>query len=332
MKEFKIAQPTALDQVSSLLSQKRNNYFLMAGGTDLLDEIKNDIIAPEVVIDLQSIPDLSGIEPDDTHVSIGALTTITELAEHPFIQERFPALVQAALSLASPQLRNAGTVGGNLCQRPRCWYYRDPDTICRKKGGSRCYALRGRNKYHAILGGGMCYIVHPSDLAPALISLDAEVTLSGPDNKIDTLKLENFFALPEKNVQKENVLEPGQIVREIRIPLPKQGATGTYYKFKERGTWDFAVVSAAISGILTKRVFSDVKIVLGGVAPIPWRLKTAEEYIKGKELSEDVIKKGAKEALKDARPLEENAYKIDLVQAILHTAISSMSNGSPQPY
>lgn len=324
MKEFKIAQPQSLDQVTSLLSQEKTGYSLIAGGTDLLDEIKNKTIAPEVVIDLKSIPDLSTIKTDKKHVSIGAMTRVADLAENPIIRENFPGLVEAALSLASPQLRNVGTVGGNLCQRPRCWYYRDPDTICRKKGGSRCYALRGRNRYHAIFGGGICYIVHPSDLAPALISLDADITINGPTGKKNSMKLEDFFTLPQNNVRKENVLEAHQILSEIRIPLPKNGTKSTYYKFKERGTWDFAVVSAAINGVISGGVFRDIKIVCGGLAPIPWRLKKAEDFIKGKKVTEEVIRQGAKEALKDARPLEENAYKKDLVEAVLYTAISSM--------
>jgi xanthine dehydrogenase YagS FAD-binding subunit len=324
MKEFKIAQPQSLDQVSSLLSQEKTKYFLMAGGTDLLDEIKNEIITPEVVIDLTSVPNLAAINTDKTHVSIGAMTNIADLADHPIIKERFPGLVKAALSLASPQLRNVGTVGGNLCQRPRCWYYRDPDTICRKKGGSRCYAMQGRNRYHAIFGGGMCCIVHPSDLAPALISLDADIKINGPEGKTDILKLEDFFALPQKNVRKEHVLEQNQIVSEIRIPLPKNGAKSSYYKFKERGTWDFAVVSAAVYGVVSNRVFSDLKIICGGVAPIPWRLKKAEGFIRGKEVTEAVIRQGAKEALADAKPLEENAYKMDLLEPVLFAAISSL--------
>lgn len=325
MKEFKIAQPRSLDQVTSLLSQEKMGYSLMAGGTDLLDEIKNKIIAPEVVIDLKTVADFSTIKIDKKHVSIGAMTNVSDLAENPIIKENFPVLVEAALSLASPQLRNVGTVGGNLCQRPRCWYYRDPDTICRKKGGSRCYALRGRNRYHAIFGGGMCYIVHPSDLAPALISLDADVTINGPTGKKDILKLEDFFALPQNNVRKENVLGPNQIVCEIRIPLPKKGTKSTYYKFKERGTWDFAVVSAAVNGVASNGVFTDLKIILGGVAPIPWRLKKAEDLIRGKKLSKEIIKQGAKEALADARPLDENAYKMDILEAVLYTALISFA-------
>ncbi len=324
MKEFKIAQPQTLGQVTSLLSQGKKGYSLMAGGTDLLDEIKNKTIAPEVLIDLKSVPDLSTIKIDKNHAAIGAMTSVADLAENQIIRENFPGLVKAALSLASPQLRNVGTVGGNLCQRPRCWYYRDPDTICRKKGGSRCYAFRGRNRYHAILGGAPCYIVHPSDLAPMLIGLDADITIAGPAGKKSTIKLEEFFTLPQNNIRSENILEPHQILSEIQIPLPKNGAKSTYSKFKERGTWDYAVVSAAISGVLSGRVFKDLKIVCGGVAPIPWPMNRAEDYIRGKKVTEEVIRQGAREDLKDARPLEENAYKMDLVEAVLYTAISSI--------
>ena len=324
MREFKLAQPQSLNQVTSLLSQEKTGYSLMAGGTDLLDEIKNKTIAPEVVVDLKSVPGLSTIKTDKKHIVIGAMTKVADLAENPIIRERYPGLVEAALSLATPQLRNVGTVGGNLCQRPRCWYYRDPDTICRKKGGSRCYAFQGKNKYHAIFGGGVCYIVHPSDLAPALMSLEADVTINGPTGKKDVLKLDNFFSLPQNNVRRENILGAHQVLSEIRIPLPKNGAKSAYFKLKERSTWDFAVVSSAVSGVVSNGVFKELKIVLGGVAPIPWRLKKAEDFIRGKQVSEDVIRQGAREALADARPLSENAYKMDLVEAVLHAVISSM--------
>jgi xanthine dehydrogenase YagS FAD-binding subunit len=320
MKEFKIAQPQSLDQASSLLSEKKDGYFVMAGGTDLLDEIKNGIVGPEVVVDLATIPGLSFIQEAGSWISVGAMTRVAELAGDPTIQENFPVLREAAISLASPQLRNVGTVGGNLCQRPRCWYFRDPDTICRKKGGSRCYAFRGKNRYHAIFGGGVCYIVYPSDLAPALISLGAEAVIGGPAGE-KNLPLEEFYILPQVNVRRENILQEGEILREIRIPLPKNGAKSTYYKMRERSTWDFALVSAAVNGILSEGTFREISIIMGGVAPIPWRLKKAEDYIKGKKVTEEVIRQGAKEALEDARPLQDNAYKLDLVEAVLHAAI-----------
>jgi xanthine dehydrogenase YagS FAD-binding subunit len=324
MKEFKIAQPQSLEQFISLLSAKKDGFHLMAGGTDLLGEIKDKIIAPEVVIDLMSISDHSPITETKDYVSVSALTRVADLAENPIIQKYFMGLHQAALSLATPQLRNVGTVGGNLCQRPRCWYYRDHEVLCRKKGGSRCYAFRGRNKYHAIFGGGVCFIVYPSDLAPSLISLNAQVTISGPDGE-ETMPLEKFYILPAQNVRKENVLESNQFLKEIKIPLARNGSKSTYLKLKERSTWDFALVSAAVSGIASEGVCKDIKIVLGGVAPVPWRLDKAENYIKGKKLTEEVIRQAAKEALQDARPLEENAYKIDLVEAVLLEAVPSIA-------
>jgi xanthine dehydrogenase YagS FAD-binding subunit len=321
MKEFKLAQPKNIEQVTSLPSEK--TYFLMAGGTDLLDEIKNETIDPEVVVDLKTILGLAYIDSTQEGTRIGATTTVSELAEDPAIQTDYPVLHEATLSLATPQLRNVGTVGGNLCQRPRCWYYRDPQVECRKKGGSRCYASGGRNRYHAILGGGICYIVHPSDLAPALISLDAKVTIATAEGD-KTLTLEEFYTLPRDNVRQENILKPNEILKEISIPPVKRGGKSTYVKLKERGTWDFSVASVAVNGIVSGNVFSDIKIVLGGVAPIPWRLEKAERSLKGKTITEDLVKKAAMEALLDARPLEENIYKLDLAAAVVSRAVLSL--------
>jgi xanthine dehydrogenase YagS FAD-binding subunit len=323
MIKFKIAEPQTIDQVTSLTISRKDKYKMMAGGTDLLSEIKDEITEPEVLIDLKSIPDLSYIKKEKNGVRIGTLTSLTRLAEDTLIKNEYPALHQAANSVASPQLRNMGTVGGNLCQRPRCWYYRDPQVKCLKKGGSRCFAFRGKNKYHAILGGGPCYIVYPSDLAPALISLDAEISISSHQGD-KTIPLENFYVLPKINVRKENILEPNDVLREIKIPLAKKGEKGTYSKFIERGAWDFAVVSAAVKGTFAAGIFEDIKIVLGGVAPIPWRLTKAENIIKGKKVTEDLVREATREALKEARPLEENGYKKELVEVVLYRAVLSL--------
>jgi xanthine dehydrogenase YagS FAD-binding subunit len=321
MKEFKLAQPQSLSQATSLPSDGK--YFLMAGGTDLLDEIKNGIIEPDTVVDLKSIPDLAYVKNRNGNVHIGALTRVSEITADPMIKNSYPVLHEAALSLATPQLRNVGTVGGNLCQRPRCWYYRDPQVDCSKKGGSRCYAPRGRNRYHAILGGGICHIVYPSDLAPALISLGAEITIATPKGD-KTIPLEEFYTPPRVDVQKENILQANEIVKEVKIPQSKTGLKSTYVKFKERGTWDFALVSAAVSGIVSGKTFSDIKIVLGGVAPRPWRLEKAEDLIKGNPATENRVNQAAKEALSDARPLEENAYKQELAAVAVSRAVLSL--------
>lgn len=323
MKHFKIAQPQSLDQLTSLLAKKKEGVFLMAGGTDLISEIKEEVLEPEIVVDLKSIENLSYIKKDADGVRIGALTTIAELAENDMIEQEYPGLHEAAKSISTPQLRNMGTVGGNLCQRPRCWYYRDPQVQCRKKGGSRCFAIRGRNKYHAILGGGLCYIIHPSDLAPMLMALDAELTAwSGKEDK--KISLADFFVLPKTNVRSENVLGFGEILTEVKIPAPKNGDKSTYLKMKERGTWDFALVSAAVKGSLNGKTFSDIKIVLGGVAPVPWRAQAAEKMIRGKKVTEDLIRQAAKETLKAGKPLEDNTYKTELAEVIITRAVLSL--------
>ncbi len=323
MINFKIAEPHTIDQLTSLLSEKKEKYYILAGGTDLLGEIKDEIIEPEVIVDLKSVPNLSYIKREKDGVRIGALTTLTELAEDPVIKQDYPGLHEAALSISTLQLRNVGTAGGNLCQRPRCWYYRDPQVICRKKGGSTCFAIRGKNKYHAIFDGGICHIVHPSDLAPALISLDAEISISTAKGD-KTIFLADFYTMPRANVRKENILNPGEVVREIKIPLAKKREKSTYKKLKERGTWDFALVSAAVKGTISYREFKDIKIVLGGVAPIPWRLEKAEKQIKGQKVTEKLLRQAAREALKDARSMTENGYKKDLGDALIYRAALSL--------
>lgn len=322
MNKFKIAEPQTLEQVTSLPAED-TNYHLMAGGTDLLGEIKDGIIEPEIVVDLHSIPGLSYIKKDRTGVKIGALTSLAEVVESSLIQNEYPALHEAALSISTPQLRNIGTVGGNLCQRPRCWYYRDPQLQCRKKGGSRCFATNGRNKYHAIIGGRICHIVHPSDLAPALMVLDARVTISTSQND-KTVPLASFFTLPSDNVRQENILAPNELVKEIILPPARGGEKSTYLKLKERSTWDFAIVSAAVKGTVSEGIFNSIKIVLGGVAPVPWRLERAETLIRGRKVRVNSVKQAARRALADAQPLEENGYKTELVGALLSRAVFSL--------
>ena len=319
MRDFMLAQPRNIAQAADLLKETSKTSALMAGGTDLLDEIKNEIIRPEIVVDLENIPGLDSISRDKDRIRIGALTKVAALGEDTGIREAFRGLHMAAHALATPQLRNVGTLGGNLCQRPRCWYYRDPQVSCRKKGGSRCYAVRGRNRYHAIFGGSTCHIVFPSDLAPALISLGAEVAISsGREER--TMPLEDLFALPRVDVRRETVLAPGEILTEISVPLRGSGSRSTYHKIKERGTWDFAVVSVAMNAEISSTGFGNVSIVCGGVAPIPWRLRKAEAFLQGKPITEDQLRRAARLDLEDARPLEENAHKVDLLEAAVYRA------------
>jgi xanthine dehydrogenase YagS FAD-binding subunit len=317
MNRFGWAEPRTLEQALALLASGGVKTLVMSGGTDLLGQLKEGLVEPEVVIDLASIPGLSYVKRDETGTAIGPLTTIAELAADPMIEKDYPGLHQAASLIASPQLRNVGTVGGNLCQRPRCWYFRNAEIVCRKKGGGMCYAYRGRNKYHAIFGGGMCYIVYPSDLAPMLIALGAAVSVASPRGN-RTLPLAEFYSLPSRNVLRENVLGPDELVREIRIPPPASRARSAYLKLEERQTWDFALVSCAVSASVAGGTPSDLRIVLGGVAPIPWRMEKVEAALDGKKPTEASILGAARVGLADARPLAENGYKAALVE----TAIS----------
>jgi xanthine dehydrogenase YagS FAD-binding subunit len=323
MNSFKFAQPRTTDELAALLAETKESVALMAGGTDLLDELKSGVAGPDLVVDLQSVAGLAGIRKERGGLRIGAMTRVADLAANTDVARDHPLLVEAALSLATPQLRNVGTVGGNLCQRPRCWYYRDPQVPCRKKGGFNCFAFQGRNKYHAIFGGGGCYIVFPSDLAPALISLGANVTIGGAGGD-RTVPLEEFYALPAADVRKENVLAKDEFLKSVFVPAPKSGQKGAYVKLKERETWDFALVSAAVCGIVRGGVFAEIAIVMGGVAPVPWRLRKAEDAIRGKAVTEEMLDRAADEALVDAGPLAENAYKLDLVRAALKSAVMAV--------
>jgi xanthine dehydrogenase YagS FAD-binding subunit len=323
MREFKIAQPKTIEELAALLTETKEKAVLMAGGTDLIDELKSGVAAPDIVVDIQGIAGLAGIARDRDGLRIGPVTSVAALAGDPAVAQEYPILKEAALSLATPQLRNAGTVGGNLCQRPRCWYYRDPQVVCRKKGGFNCFAFQGRNKYHAILGGSGCFIVYPSDLAPALISLRARITVgSAKGDKV--MPLEDFYKLPSVDVAKENVLGRDEFLKDIRVPAPKPGQKGTYVKLKERGTWDFAVASAAVTGIVKGGVFSEIAIVTGGLAPIPWRMKKAEDVLRGKPVTESLVMQAADEALKEASPLAENAYKKDLAAVAIKRAVLAL--------
>jgi xanthine dehydrogenase YagS FAD-binding subunit len=323
MKNFQYGKPASLEQAAAFLGKGDPNVFLIAGGTDLLGEIKEGLIAPAVVIDLKAVPGLAYVKKDKDGLTIGALTTIAELAEDEGVQKGYRALHEAAKAVASPQLRNMGTVGGNLCQRPRCWYYRDASVVCNKKGGTKCFAEKGRNKYHAIFAGGFCWAVYPSDLAPALIALDAKVVLASAKGE-RTLPLAEFYAPPIVNVRKENVLNGQEVVKEVRVPPAKPNERSAYLKFIERGSWDFAVVSAAVKARLAGTTIEDIRIVCGGVAPVPWRLRKAEDALKGRKASETAARQAAKMALKDAAPLSENGYKVDLLETIVARAVASL--------
>lgn len=328
MKSFEWTNPRTINEAVKLLSVSGGADIdeaprPIAGGQDLLTTMKDYTSRPARLVNLKHIRGLDRITLNARGLTIGSLVTLAELEEHVGVRKSFPGLSEAAHSIATPQIRNLGTVGGNLCQRPRCWYFRLEEVICLKKGGSECYAAKGENKYNAIFGGGPSYIVHPSDLAPMLLALGARVTVSGAAGR-RVIPLDKFFTLPsEGNIRRENVLQNDDIITEIFVPSSALAARSTYLKFKERESLDFALASvAAAVQLAPNKTVKDVRIVLGGVAPIPWRVPAAEKFLVGKELKLDVLAEAAKVALADAKPLEKNAYKVPLTQTLVQRALA----------
>lgn len=328
MKAFEWTNPSSVDQAVKMLSVPPSSDIdeaprPIAGGQDLLTTMKDYTSRPVRLVNLKSIPGLGGITLNSRGLTIGALATLTELEEHAGVRKSYPGLSEAANSIATPQIRNLGTVGGNLCQRPRCWYFRLEEVICLKKGGSECHAATGENKYNAIFGGGPSYIVHPSDLAPMLLALGATVTVTGAKGR-RVIPLDKFFTLPsEGNIRRENVLENDDIITQIFVPASSLAAKSTYLKFKERESLDFALASAAVAVRLGgNRVVRDARIVLGGVAPIPWRVPAAEKFLVGKTLDKGTLSEAGKIALANAEPLAKNAYKVPLTQTLVRRALA----------
>lgn len=326
MKSFEWVSPTSISEAVSLLKPVGGDVDTqprpLAGGQDLLTTMKEYLTQPVRVVNLKNIRGLDRIESDGKKgLRIGALVTVAQVEENAEVRRSFPGLAEAAHSVATQQIRNLGTVGGNLCQRPRCWYFRLEEAVCLKKGGTECFAAAGENKYHAILGGGPSYIVHPSDLAPMLMALGASVNVAGPSGQ-RTIPLDKFFILPSENVRRENVLQNDEIITEIQVPASAFATHSTYMKFKERESLDFALSSVAAAVELgANKSVKQARIVLGGVAPIPWRAAKAESFLAGKALNKETLSEAARLALDGAEPLAKNAYKIPLTQTLVHRAL-----------
>jgi xanthine dehydrogenase YagS FAD-binding subunit len=297
---------------------------ILAGGTDLLGCLRDGVFQANRLVSLNNIKELKGIRSQPRGGwRIGALTTLTEIAEHPQIRASYPVLAEAAASVATPQLRNQGTLGGNLCQRPRCWYFRG-QFQCRRKGGDTCFAEAGESQYHGIFGASQCYIVHPSDTAPALVALDAKVNILGRRGT-RLVPISSFFVLPKDSLVKENVLEPGEIVTEILLDAPPAGARSTYRKVRERASFDFALAGAAIVLVIAEGKVKTARVVLSGVAPVPWRSTEAERAIIGKPLDATAVAIAAEAAVKGAMPMADNGYKVPLVRGILEEILTALS-------
>jgi xanthine dehydrogenase YagS FAD-binding subunit len=297
----------------------------MGGGQDLLTSLKAYIVRPPRVVNLKTIQGLDKIEVDEKGLKVGATATIDQLGDHADVKSKFPGLAEAARSIGSPQIRNLGTVGGNLCQRPRCWYFRLENYQCRKKGGSECFAKGAENKYNAIFGGGKSNYVHPSDLAPMLVALEATATVAGPDGT-RTVPLADFFIMPSIDVRRETVLKDGEIVTQVQVPASAIAGRSTYLKFRERDSLDFAIASVAAAVELgADKTVKRARLVLGGVGTIPWHVPAAEDFLKGKQLSENVVAQTAVIALQGAKPMEQNQYKIPLTQTLVRRALLKLN-------
>lgn len=323
MKQFRIESAESVDKAVALLSTNNGVSRILAGGTDILGEIKEGTLEPDVLVSVQNISGLSGIEMTDSETEIGALTTLSELAANEAIAVRHVGLSQAANSVATPQIRNLGTVGGNLCQRPRCWFYRSPLFDCSKKGGDTCFARDANNKYHAIFESQGCHIVHPSDLAVALMSLDASVAISNSAGE-RIMQLDKFFIGPEVDVTRENVLTTDEIITSIIIPAPPPDSYSIYLKGKERPAMDFALSSVAMSITISDGKVTASKTVLGGVAPVPRHATDVDSALKGMEIDQiDAVELG-KLAVMDAAPLSDNRFKVRLTASLVARAIRTL--------
>ena len=325
MRPFDYVRPESVDEAIALLNGGDRSR-LLAGGTDLLTLMKHEIATPERLIDIKRLPQLDGrIEPSGDGLRIGALASLAQVEDDPLLAGPYAALSQAAGLAASPQLRNMATIGGNLLQRPRCWYYRSEHVQCWLKGGDDCPARDGENQFHALFGESPCVAVHPSDLATALLALGAAVELAGPGGS-RTVPLDEFFALPEENRRTENGLGGNEIVTTVTLPAVSANVRSVYLKAMDRKVWAFALVGAGVRLVIENGVIADARLALGGVAPIPWRAQRAEAMLTGSEPNAELFDRAAEMGLTGATPLSKNGYKVPLLKALIRNALVSASS------
>lgn len=322
MNPFQYREPSTMEDVVGLLTAYGDAQ-VVAGGIDLLGETKEGVAAPGVLLGLAGVPGLTEIREGSEGVVIGGMATITDIEQHPGIRQRFTALAEAAERLATPQIRNVSTLGGNLCQRPRCWYYRNPLTPCLKRGGDVCYVLEGYSKYMCVTGGSGCYMVHPSDAAVPLVAFGADVNIAGPAED-RTMPLEEFFTGPDVDITRENALERGEVVESVALPEPPPGTRSIFLKAQERVAGGFALASVAAVVTLNGGVIEAASIVLGGVAPTPLRARESEAYLVGKAISDVSTEQASALVLPDAQPFHDNRYKVTLARNLVTRSLARL--------
>ena len=326
MKTFSNANARDVRQAIALSSATRQRGRVVAfagGGSDLLALVKERVVAPDVIVSLKSIQGFDRVVPDGKGLAIGGLITLDALGRDPAVRRQYSVLAEAAESVATPQIRNVGTLAGNLCQRPWCWYYRN-GFPCFKAGGNQCFSVAGENQFHAIFGGGPSYIVHPSDTAPAFVALDAVFRISGPSGD-RTVPAADFFVLPRQNAAAENVLANDEVLTSVQIPAAPAGTRSVYAKVLDREAWTHAVVSAAIVLQMDGPICRFARVVLGGVAPIPWRLPDVEQALTGQPITEETAARAGDLAIAGARPLAKNAYKLPLTRNLVRRTIRDLA-------
>ena len=327
MKSFELYDATSVQEAVALLSKFGPTSKVVAGGSDLVTGVMKDWVRgkgmpyPEKLIDVTTIPEMVGIKVAGNALTVGAATTLTALVDSPDIKKNWPILSQAAESVASPLIRNFATLGGNINQRPRCWFFRGENFACYKKGGDFCFAVTGDNRYHAIIGGELCYIVHPSDTATALLALNAKATVAGPSGQRE-VPFDNYFTGPREDVLRENVLKHDELLVNVTVPQPAANTRMAFFKLKDRQVYDFALCSVAAVFTEENGVWKEGRIVLGGVSPVPYRAKVVEEALVGKN-----IKQAAKDAAGRirtvARPMSLNGYKVDIAVGLIERVLTS---------
>jgi xanthine dehydrogenase YagS FAD-binding subunit len=336
MKAFTNQNARTLDDAVALAQEairEGQSVSFVAGGTDLLQLMKDRIVnrpgsgEPDVLVNLTTVDGLDRVDSmgrDGT--SVGGMITLNALSQHPAIREQFTVLAEATEVVASPQIRNSGTLAGNVVQRPWCWYYRN-NFPCYKAGGNRCFSIAGENQLHAIFGGGPSYIVHPSDLAPALVALDATFRIVGPGGE-RTLSGSDFFVLPSEDAEHENVLGDDEVLASVTLAAPRDGQRSAYHKIMDRDAWTHALVSAAVVLDMDGDVCREARIVLGGVAPIPWRVPQAERLLAGQRVTLELAAEVGAAAVAGARPLSKNAYKVPLTRGVVERTVLAVATSA----
>ncbi|MCS6953910.1 MAG: xanthine dehydrogenase family protein subunit M [Bryobacterales bacterium] len=324
MQAFEYASPTTLKEALSLLGERWGEVDVLAGGTDLLSLMKDYVHTPKRVVNIKGIAELGGIRRTPAGLRIGATVTLDELLASPVVRTEYPSLWTAADGVRSPQIRNMGTVGGDLCQRPRCWYFRLGYGLLAQKDGTSL-VVNGENKYHAIFGGGPAYFVSASSLGPALVALGAKVRLASASGARE-LSVEEFFVIPKSDAEREIALRPNEILTEILVP-PATGVRNATYEVRHKEALDWPLATASVTLRMKGATVESARVVMGHVAPIPWVAREAERLLAGKTITEEVAEQAGKAAVAGARPLSQNGYKVRLAQVAVKRALLAAARG-----